>query len=255
MADKILFGGAFPITMERRDGRDIRLAVLARYDEREREVIVEDDYQGHPYSVEQVEVLNENEFRFSNELGERIILRPTRPDDAVTAAIFTNRIPLPVDIIGAFMTGTITEPTISAAVDTEGDVHTMILETGLGLYARYSRTWILMTDITPISTLDIVDVPATDLEHYDMADDLGKTISIRDLSPIDQPAVSAVGPDRSATTPVTAAVAGTVIVASVADLPDAIAYAATEQGTAARWYVGRRAKALGWTEPLPWDEQ
>ena len=36
-----------------------------------------------------------------------------------------------------------------------------------------------MTDISPIETLDIVDVPDSDLEHYDMADDLGKSINIR----------------------------------------------------------------------------
>jgi hypothetical protein len=242
----------YPVTMQRHDGRTTLLANRAFYDDAAREVTVEDDYSGHEYSVDQLFSLDENEFRFATETGERIVLRATIPEDAAASDRFSLGIPLPVEIIGAIMSNTIREPTISAAVDDDGDVHTMILETGVGLYARYSRTWILMTDISPIEQLDIVDVPATDLEHYDMADDQGKTISIRDLSPITQPGQLAVGPSRTETL-TASSTPGMILVSSAADLPDAIAYAATDAGAGARWYVTRRAKALGWEEALPWE--
>ena len=190
------------------------------------------------------------EFRFTTG-GERIVLRQTREEDAAASDRFSLGIPLPVDIIGAVMTSSIPEPSISAAVDDDGDVHTMVLETGIGLYARYSRTWVAMFDISPIEQLDMVAVPPDDLEHYDQADDKGATISIRDLNPIDSPSISAVGPGVTPPIPVTASVPSALIVSSAADLPDAIAYAATEQGVAARWYVARRAKAFGPHRPAP----
>lgn len=259
MPAKRLFGNQFPITMERRDGALIRLADAAFYDEATREALVEDAYSGHWYTVDSLAVLNESEFRFATDTGERIVLRPTRPDDAAASDRFTLGIPLPVEIIGAFMSNTITEPTISAAVDDDGDVHTMILETGIGLYARYSRQWIALSDISPIEQLDIVDVPPSDLEHYDMADDLGKTISIRDLTPINAPARSAIGPSRAAPPPpaVTAAAVdtGTLVITSAADLAPAIAWGETHPG--ARWYISRRWKALGGPQTgveLPWED-
>jgi len=253
--EKQLFGGQFPITMERRNGRTILLANAAFYDENKREVIVEDAYQGHWYSVDSLVVESDQEFRFLTPTGEKIILRPTRSDDAAVSDRFTLGIPLPVEIIGALMSKTISEPTISAAVDDDGDVHTMILQTATGLYARYSRQWILLSDISPIESLDIVDVPPTDLEHYDMADDVGKVISIRDLAPLDPPAPSAI----SQPTPEPLAAAGTsamITITSAADLPDAVAYAVNHEPS--RWYVERRWKALGGPETgvsLPWAEQ
>jgi len=258
MATTRLFGSQFPITMERRDGRLIRLANAAFYDEATREALVEDDYSGHWYSVDTLVAMDESQLRFVTETGEKIVLRPTRPDDAAASDRFTLGIPLPVEIIGALMTNTIPEPTISAAVDDDGDVHTMILETGVGLYARYSRQWIPLIDISPIEQLDIVDVPATDLEHYDMADDIGKTISIRDLSPINPPAASAIGPNRATPPPpaVTASAdAGMIVITSAGDLPDAVAWG--ESHPAARWYISRRWRALGGPDTgvtLPWDD-
>jgi hypothetical protein len=246
----------FPVTFERPPGLTW-IAHEARFVDDPVDgqwVIIDDGNQGRQYKVGAVQAMNENELRWESPTGGTYLIRPTRPDDAAVWD-FGLRIPLPTDIIGAILTGSIALPTISAAVDDTGDVHTIILETGVGLYARYARTWIRMTDISPIEQLDIVDVPASDLEIYDQADDQGRTVSIRDLNALDTPAVGGVEVTPTApATPVTAAAVQQVIVASYADLPDAIAYAATDEGQGARWYVGRRAKAFGWTEPLPWDE-
>ncbi len=254
MAMKRLFGNQFPVTMERKDGRLIYLVNEAFYDEHAREARIDDDYAGKFMAVDTVVLDSDNEFRFLDDSGDKVVLRPTRPDDAAASPMFSLGIPLPVEIIGAFMTGTISEPSISAAVDDEGDVHTMILETGTGLYARYSRQWILLSDISPIESLDIVDVPGSDLEHYDMADDVGKVISIRDLSPINPPAASATGPSRAEPPPaVTASASAMIVVASAADIPEAIAWA--EGHPESRWYVARKAQALGWAAPMPWADQ
>jgi hypothetical protein len=244
-----------PVTLERPPGL-LWIGDEAHFlDEPEGQwVIVDDGVQGRQFRVGHVVARSDSELRWIGEYGGQFTIRPTIPEDAERWD-FGPHIPLPTDIIGAILNGATAIPTISAAVDNAGDVHTMILETGLGLYARYARTWLLLTDITPIEQLDIVSVPYDDLEHYDMADDKGHSISIRDLNPLETVAASGVGPQRNAPAPVTAAAVPQVIVASYADLPDAIAFAATDEGQASRWYVGRRAKAFGWADPLPWEPE
>jgi len=250
-----------PVAVERSDphainrfGGPVVLAVAAIYYEADRLLIIEDGYEGRTLVVGTVLADSPQEFRFrSADRDELIVVRPVRADDGVALPM---RIPLPPEIIGGIMAGTTPQPTLSAAVDDQGDVHTMVLETATGLYARFSRNWLLMADIGPIEQLQIVAVDPEDLEHFDMADDAGNTISIRELTPINEPSISATGPSRSnppPESPVTAGAAPMVTVASAADLPDAIAYAATQDGAGSRWYVARRAKALGHTDPLPWE--
>jgi len=233
----------------------VTLAIAAFYDDHDRLLIIEDGYEGRILAVGTIIDDSPQEFRFrSADRDELIVVRPVRADDAATAMPL--HIPLPPEIIGGIMAGTTPQPTLSAAVDDQGDVHTMVLETATGLYARFSRNWLLLSDITPIEQLQMVAVDPEDLEHYDMADDSGKTISIRDLTPTNEPSISATGPSRTASppaVPVTAGAAPLITVASAADLPDAIAYAATQEGAGSRWYVARRAKALGHTDPLPWE--
>jgi hypothetical protein len=237
-----------PTTMELPDQGRLFIVENARYDDVESEVGVEDGYQVRWIGVGEVESLDQNEMRFTNENGTRYVLRPTTPEDGA-AWDYGIRIPLPVEIIGAMMSNNIQNPTLAAAVDDEGDVHTIVLETGMGLYARYGRNWLRLGDISSLDQLEMIAVPSTDLEHYDMADEQGNMLSINDLNPIDQPVESV---DLTAPEPVTAA-AAPVLIASADDLPAAIERAATDEGADARWYVTRRARALGWTEPLPWE--
>ena len=243
----------YPVTVERPRRGWLGIVHGARYDDVQLEVALADDYQARFFGVGKVLTQSLNEFRFLNEYDEPIVLRPTRADDAAAWDRTTLRIPLPVEIIGAIMTNSIPEPSIAAAVDDGGDVHTMVLETGMGLYARYARSWIRMTDISPIEPLSIVNVPASDLDIYDQADDQGRTVNINDLNPIEAPVISAVDVTPPAE-PVQAS-ALPILVASVDDLPTAIAHAASPEGAESRWYVGRRARALGWTDPLPWEDQ
>lgn len=240
--------GWFPVTVERPKRSETYILHGARYDDVNREVAVDDDYQARFFGVDQVAAFNDQEFRFTNEYGEPIVIRPTRPADAASWDRVNSRIDLPVEIIGAIMTFNTTDPSVTAAVDAQGDVHTMVLETSVGLYARYSRSWIKMTDISPIEQLDIVDVPADDLEIYDQADDAGQTVNIRFLHPVDQPALGTVE-----VTPTVMAASAAPVVASVADLADAAVFAANNPES--RWYVERRWRVLGGRSTgvtLPW---
>jgi hypothetical protein len=231
----------------------------AFYDEVESEVAVDDDYDRRYLDVAKVVFETPEEFRFETSAGTKVTLRQTVPTDAAKWDRLSGRIDLPVEIIGAIMTNSTPEPTITAAVDDEGEVHTMVLETSLGLYARYARTWIRMLDISAIEPLEMVDVPSDDLEIYDQADDAGRSVNVSSLHPIMQGYQTAV--DFTAPAPVepvtagAATFAGTVLISSAADLDDAIAFAATDAGAGSRWYVERRARALGHTDPLPWEAQ
>jgi len=246
----------FPVTLERPSLNIMWLGTTAYYDEEAEVVIVDDAYQGRMFDVAVVDVLNANEMRWRGLMDEPYIIRPTRPDDAERWDL-SLRIPLPTEIIGAILTTNMPPPTIAAAVDAQGDVHTMILETAMGLYARYSATWIRMTDISPIEQLDIVSVPAGDLDIYDAADQRGNTVNLVSLHPFDAPTLTAVDvtPAQTAAT-VASATAPVATVASVADLPDAVEFGLTNPES--RWYITRRWKALGGPTTgitLPWEDE
>lgn len=203
--------------------------------------------------VDTIQALNDQQFVFTDPAGRQVTLRQTRADDAESWPEIWPRYPLPVEVIGALLQSTIPDPNLTAAVDGDGDVHTLILETNLGLYARYSRTWIRLADATPIEQLYIVDISPESLNAYDDADVKGEMVNIRDLNTAAGEANEVI--PSAPTTPVTAAGAvRTVIVASMADVPAAIEFAATPDGAASRFYVERRAKALGYSDPFPWQE-
>jgi hypothetical protein len=244
----------FPVTFEIPSQDIMWIGEAARYDTDEKIVSIDDGYQARMFFVGAVDILNDMEMRWRSLANDvPMQMRQTLAADAARWHYpGAMDIPLPTEIIGAMMTNTIPPPTIAAAVDDQGDVYTMILETGLGLYARYSGSWLRMTDISPIEQLDIVDVPASDLDIYDTADQRGDSVNIRYLHPIDQPNPSAVDVTPAPTATVASAVP--IIIASVADVPDAVAFAATPEGAEARWYVARRARAFGWTDVFPWED-
>jgi hypothetical protein len=249
--------GWFPVTYER-DGRVTSIVNAVFHDPIEGEVTIDDGYDQRDLGVDRIIALSDQEFQFVSSGGAKVTLRQTVAADAASWDRLALRIDLPVEIIGAIMSNTINaEPVITAAIDDDGDVHTMVLETALGLYARYARTWIRMGDISAIESLEIVSVPPDDLEIYDQADDAGQTSNIRYMHPVSQPHLAAIDV-APAPTPVTAGAAmavGAVVITSAADLPDAIAFAATDAGAGSRWYVTRRARALGHADTLPWEDQ
>lgn len=253
-----------PVTIET-DGQPPRIRVVARY--------LPDTQEGGPKgavlhagadasatwsSVAEVVADNSEEFRWRTENGLEFVARATVPADAANGGQFPSLpIDLPVEVIGAIVNGAIvpSDAYVSAATDADGDVHTMVLVTPLGLYARYSKQWIKLTDVSTISHLNVVDVAPDDVNAYDEADTNGEMVNITDLTPVEAAAVEFIEPETTPAAPLTASVpTRAVIVASLDDAPAAIAFAQSDEGRGSRWYVGRRLKALGYDKPLPWEE-
>ncbi|HEY7030708.1 MAG TPA: hypothetical protein VH482_05230 [Thermomicrobiales bacterium] len=208
------------------------------------------------YSVATVVNRSDQEFRFTNNDGTEVVARPTVAADAMRGGQFpTLPFDLPVDLIGAIVSMTV-EPNdvnLTAGIDDEGDVHTMLLETPLGIYARYGMQWILLTDVGVISHLNVVNVSPEDLDLYDEADTNGQMVNITAMAATPESLVTIQEPAPPPTTVTASLPTHAVVVASLEDLPNAIRYAESEEGKGSRWYVARRAKALGYTETLPWE--
>lgn len=195
-----------------------------------------------------------NLVRFLDVANRPITIRPTVDADAEAADNhpFFPKHPLPVEIIGAIMNGIIGPTHVYAAVDDDGDVHTLLLFTDIASYARYSRAWQRVTSPEPLSGLRMMEIDEMDVEMYDQADENGRMLTASSFTPLDQigaPAPPVIAPPRSAT--VTASGLRIPIIASADDIPAAVEYA--NEQPEARWFVERRARALGWTTPMPWE--
>ena len=71
-----------PVTFERPDKNLLFITHGAHYDDDIKAVWVEDEYQGHLFTVGSIEALNDNEMRWHSVEDEPLVVRPTRPDDA-----------------------------------------------------------------------------------------------------------------------------------------------------------------------------
>jgi hypothetical protein len=249
-----------PVTVEAND-RPPMIKVKAIYDANYDEgqgmlLYAGNEGSASAFTVREILANTGEEFRFNTNGGIEVTVRATVPDDSARGKQFpTLPYDLPVEVIGAIVSDTIdtSEAYLSAAVDNEGDVHTVVLVTPLGLYARYSKQWIKLTDVSTISHLNVVDIPPEDLNLYDEADINGEMLNISAMNPAETTAIEFIEPVPA---PVTAsAPTRSVIIASLDDVPAAIQFAQTPEGWESRWYVGRRARALGWADPFPWEEK
>ena len=197
-----------------------------------------------------------NEVRFVGDDNLKYVIREVRPSDSQIAQNhpYFGTLPLPVEIIGAIMNNTIGPVSLYAAVDGDGDVHTMILWTDNGLYARYARAWVRIADASSVASLTLLEVDEVNLDAYDAADETGRVLTRGALvEPESAPVGTSAPPiiETAGTTMLASAPIVAPIIASLEDLPTAIEYATDNEG--ARWYTSKRAKALGHTEALPWE--
>lgn len=194
--------------------------------------------------------------------GLPITVRATIEDDAVVLPSLP-RYPLPVPVIIGSITGENMDTHIEALVEDDGYVSTLLLVTDMGLYTRYSRTWIRLADVDLIDGLSSVEVYDEAVDVYDAADDVGQQVSIEGLPREDRDEVGlgelfvaesaprTFDPDGDKE-PVTASVMEAEL--PVIDTPEQL-LAALETATedeSLRWYVERRAAALGVEVELPW---
>ena len=214
------------------------------------------DQDGYTHQVETEMTADANQWRWRDDRNREITIRPTRESDSETARNhpFFPPHPLPVPVIGGIMAGTLGDTILYAATDSDGDVHTLILETGLGLYARYARTWQKVGDASAISHLNMIRVAETDVEVYDQADENQRQLPLAAFTPQTQVGGNSAGTIITEPAPETVTASAPIvapIIASLDDADTAIQFAA--ENPSARWYVAKRLRALDYADPFPWE--
>lgn len=244
-----------PIAVVQPDLGRVRIAKSAWFDDGEWYVAF-NEQDAPSWTVTETLLDAPDEVRFVDGAGLITVIRPARESDAEIARNhpFFPGFPLPVPVIGAIMNNLSGPVSLYAAVDPDGDVATMVLFTDVGVFARYSRAWQRVRDTGVLGDMVLVEVGDNDLDMYDQADEYGRVLTRGALTEVEPGAVSAppiiaVG-ERTSTLTASAPVVAPII-SSAEDLVAAIDFANDHPD--ARWYVQRRARALGHTDPLPWE--
>lgn len=201
---------------------------------------------------------------YSTDNGE-LRVRALDPYDGVSLAPRAG-VPQPLEVLQAEVLrgGGVVAQELSAVVAPDNTVVTLMLETGLGIYVRYSGDWqLLSSDSEALDGYYIIPVSPEAVAVFDQADMADATLSAFDLPRTetfdngnsvnilpDAVGTDPVNPDLTAAQPVTA---GAYIppVDTVDDLDVAIRLASVNPD--ARWFVAKRAKALGAAERVPAD--
>lgn len=193
--------------------------------------------------------------------GYDLLVRPVEPDDAV-AFDGLPPIPLPVEVIQASLAGENMDTHVEALAEDDGMVSTLLLVTDVGLWTRFSGSWIA-TKVETIDGLRSVEVAPEAVELYDSADRAGRQLPLASYPITDDTAIlsaASIGAlyvadsaDRAFKTGdgvvATAASAELPVIASARDL---IAAAETAEESI-RWYLERRRDALKIDVRFPWE--
>jgi len=142
---------------------------------------------------------------------------------------------------------------LDAVVAPDNTVATLMLETGVGTFVRFSGDWQqLSSNSDSLEDMSIVPVAAGALAVWDAADAADQSISIFDL-PTTNDDGSINNPEGDVDVETAAAMAASGIqipeIGQIEDLDLGIRYGNTHP--AARWYVTKRAKALGASAHIP----
>ncbi|MGV1079728.1 MAG: hypothetical protein ACOYD1_07730 [Candidatus Nanopelagicales bacterium] len=196
-----------------------------------------------------------------------LLVRPLDPYDGVQMS--RAGVPQPLDVLEAEVLkgGGAVAQELSAVIAPDNTVVTLMLETGLGVYVRFSGDWqLLSADSTALEDTQILPVSPEALVVFDAADMANTALSAFDLPRVEtlpngaeikitpQPVGLADQLPRS----------GGILVASgvsippintVDDLDMAIRFG--QVNPAARWYIAKRASILGAAERVPaeWSPQ
>ena len=246
-----------PVTVEIRRPLDTLIRVVEQYGvETERTdgfyptYMENSDGESRQLALASIEVHRPDRVEGTTMHGNKVVARPTEPEDAVAATNIQTTFPIPVRVIGASLRGVAVNNELMAVVDDEGDVMTLMLVSAVGSYLRYSGTWIELTDPNTIDGLNAVPVKDEAIDVYDPIDQAGLTIHIMSLpmkSGTDY-AIPLAGP----TATVVAAARGELPVIYDDDDVEAAIAAATDVPEY-QWYVTRRIRALGLDMELPWE--
>lgn len=221
-------------------------------------VITWDKDTDQPHMV-QVAALSQNGDTLEGPItGNRgtLILRPLDPYDGVVLS--AARVPHPIEVLRAQILagGNMVATELAAAVAPDNSVVTLILETGLGTYVRYMGDWqLLSSDSQSLEDLQFLTVSPAALPIFDKADAANTPLTSSDLPRYvlgDEVLPADYLPEvEPLAEPVVAAGTHIPVIISAADLPAAITVA--HYSPAIRWYVTRRAAALGEGHLIPED--
>lgn len=211
----------------------------------------EGDYWRSIYT-KQLDRETQDELDFTTIHGNRVIVRDPVPSDVVAAGWST--FTWPIELIYAVLRGEtpmMTDPDMHALVDAKGNVMTLVLMTGDGVYARYSGLWHRVSDLSALDGGTTVQVDAdTAVSLYDEADTRGQQVPIVAFPEVDQADAAAAGA-ASSLPPITASGMATLpVIATASDVPSAVALG--ESDPSVRWYVEKRARALDPAVVFPW---
>jgi hypothetical protein len=164
-------------------------------------------------------------------------------------------VPQPLQVVQAHVLrgGGVLADSLDALVAADNTVATLMLETGMGTFVRYSGDWQLLSDSTgALEDLAVVPVAPGAVAVWDAADSASSTLSVFDL-PLVADDGSAINPEPSVDIETAAAIAASGIsipqVQRVEDLDLGIRYANAHPE--ARWYVSKRARALAASGRIP----
>jgi len=142
---------------------------------------------------------------------------------------------------------------LDAVVAADNTVATLMLETGVGTFVRYSGDWQqLRDDSGALEDMALVSVAPGALDVWDAADSAGQTISVFDL-PLKGDGGETINPEPQVDLETAAAIAASGVsipqIDTVEDLDLGIRYG--NGHPEARWYVTKRARALAASARIP----
>lgn len=187
------------------------------------------------------------------EYGQEYRFRPLDPYDAIDMKAGAG-VPQPLQVVqAAVIRGGTLADSLDALVAADNTVATLMLETGMGTFVRYSGDWQLLSDDTgALDDLAVVPVAPNAVQVWDAADGASTTVSIFDL-PLVGDDGAPINPEEETDIETAAAIAASGCsipqISRIEDLDLAVRYANVHPD--ARWYVTKRARALSASGKLP----
>jgi hypothetical protein len=188
-----------------------------------------------------------------------IRIRHVDPYDAVFLSPGAG-VPQPVEVIRMHVLqgGGMLANSLQAVVAPDNSVVTLLLETGSGPYVRYLGAWQQLQDTSQsLEDLELVTVGSGAVDVFDASQNASTTISVFELPTpsasrndgADEIIDPAEVPTDTAVTLTAAAGTHIPMIASTEDLDLGLRFAAVHPD--ARWYVAKRAMALGESNRVP----
>lgn len=191
-----------------------------------------------------------------------VSVRPVDTYDALSLAPSAG-VPQPLEVVKAEILrgGGMVATELDALVADDNTVATLMLDTGMGVYVRYAGDWQPLSSTSDsLEDLAVVAVGSGAVDVYDAAEGAQTTVSIEDLpvattddagnlSMID-PAANVEG-ELIGEEVLTASGSNIPVIATADDMDLGITYGKTHPES--RWYVAKRAKALGIQDQIPED--